>query len=47
MYNSGCEMKEHLHLENSPYFALQKESLLTVLSNFERKNFLKSQLFHF
>ena len=28
------KMKEHLHLENSPYFALKKELFLTVLSKF-------------
>ena len=47
MYNSSFEMKEHFHLENSPYFPLKKELLLTVLSNFERQALLKESAFSF
>ena len=35
------KMKEHLHLENSPYSVLKKELFLTVMSNIEREALLK------
>ena len=39
------KVKEHLHLENSPYFALKKKLFLTVLSKFEREASLKDSVF--
>ena len=39
------KMKEHPHLENSPYFVLKKELLLNVLSNFEREVPLRDSAF--